>query len=138
MSRHHPRWYHVFRWGDLLVAAVILVVAAGLFSLTAFAGRSEAGSVILTHQGRLIRTWSAGDLQEAGEEEIEAGGFHYRLEWGEGRVRFAEADCPDKVCVQSGWVGRRGSIAACVPGGVILKATGNPDAGGDPVDVVIR
>lgn len=137
MSRHHPRWYHLFRWGDLLVAVVILIVAAGLFGLTAFTSRQEAGSVTLTHQGRLLRSWGAEELQKSGTEEIEVGGFHYRFEWAEGKVRFAQADCPDQVCVQSGWVGKRGSIAACVPGGLILKATGSPQAD-DPVDVVIR
>ena len=137
MSRHHPRWYHTFRWGDLVVAAAILVLAAGLFGLPAFVSRSDADSVVLTHEGQLVQVWNADDLQRDGEQEIELGGFHYHLEWGGGRRRFADADCPDKVCVQSGWVGKRGSIAACVPGGVILKATGDLQAGGD-VDVVIR
>ena len=70
MTRHHPRWYHAFRWGDLVVAAAILLVAAGLFILPVFSGRPEAGAVVLTQEGRLVRTWGAGDLQKKGGREI--------------------------------------------------------------------
>ncbi|MFA5585217.1 MAG: NusG domain II-containing protein [Saccharofermentanales bacterium] len=140
MSRHHQRWYHAFRWGDLVIAAAILFLAAGLFAYAGLAGKTDAVQVVLLHEGRLIRSWDQDALAREGAQELTIAGYHYRLEWGQGQIRFAEADCPDRVCVQSGWVGKRGSIAACVPAGLILKVTGNlPDPGGsDDVDLVIR
>jgi hypothetical protein len=139
MSRRQQAWYQAFRWGDFLVAALILLLAGSLLGLAAFGGRSGAGSVVLSHEGRTVRTWDSDELQAGGEEELAFGDFHYRFEWEEGMIRFAQADCPDRVCVQTGWVGKRGSIAACVPGGLILKAVGQADPSGtDQVDVVIR
>lgn len=139
MSRKHHRWYRAFRWGDLVVALVIVAVAAILLGTTAWSGRKEVISVVLTHEGRLVRTWDLDELNKEGQVSLELGGFHYRLEWADGKIRFAESDCPDKICVQTGWVGKKGSIAACVPGGVVLKVkAGTQAVEGDDVDVVIR
>ena len=32
-----------------------------------------------------------------------------------GRIRFVDADCPDFVCVNSGWLSQPGDIAVCLP-----------------------
>lgn len=90
-------------------------------------------------EGDPVRVWEAQELQEEGEEFFEIKGYHYRIEWKDGKIRFAEADCPDQVCVRSGWLGKRGKLAACLPGGLVLKMV---DEGRGPsdddVDVVIR
>lgn len=133
------QWYHGLRWGDFVIAAIIVILAAGLFGLAAQVSARPAAAVVLLLDGQVIRTWDADRLMAGGEETLTANGLHYRLEWTEGKIRFAEADCPDQVCVLSGWVGRRGSISACVPGGLILKAVGEPQTTEtDEVDVIIR
>ena len=40
---------------------------------------------------------------------------------GNGRIRFERSDCPDKICVHSGWLWRSGEVAACLPNGFVLK-----------------
>lgn len=41
-----------------------------------------------------------------------------------GRVRVCKSDCPDQVCVHSGWLSENGQVAACVPAGVSVRVLG--------------
>jgi hypothetical protein len=41
-----------------------------------------------------------------------------------GRIRFEEANCPDLVCVRTGWLSRQGDIAVCLPNRTIIKIEG--------------
>ena len=66
--------------------------------------------------------------------------FH---QFEDGTIRFEASDCPDQVCVQTGWVSRLGQVSACVPGHLILSVNGSPvvgeGEGTEPeVDVIIR
>ena len=47
-----------------------------------------------------------------------------------GRIRFAKADCPDQVCVNSGWLSSPGQTAVCLPArvSVLLEGDGGVDA----------
>lgn len=77
--------------------------------------------------GNLLLEIPYEQLINSGETEVTANGFHYLVAWQDGQVRFAEADCPDKVCVRTGWISHSGEIAACAPGNLILKLTGKMD-----------
>jgi hypothetical protein len=41
-----------------------------------------------------------------------------------GRIRFEDANCPDRVCVKTGWLSRKGDIAVCLPNRTIIKIEG--------------
>jgi hypothetical protein len=140
MSRQEKSWYRMMRWGDFAVAIVMIVLALGLWGFAARQSAQSAAAVVLLRDGQIVRSWSASELTRGGELTLTSNGLHYEFEWRDGRIRFAKADCPDQVCVLSGWVGRRGSIAACVPGGLILKAAdaGSATTETDEVDVIIR
>ncbi len=51
-----------------------------------------------------------------------------------GSIRFSHAECPDQVCVDTGWITRPGQIAVCIPAGVIIKIEGqDPD-----LDIIVK
>ncbi len=81
---------------------------------------------------------TASQLAAGGSLELELSGYHYEIVYQEGRIRFAAADCPDKVCVRTGWIERAGQIAVCVPGQLIIKLEGPAPAASDQPDVVVR
>ena len=132
-------WYRWLKWGDWLIYGLIGSLAVLFFFLSA--GQMPAGSVraVLSQRGETLLVVTSEQLQQGGSVEFDADGFHYRLEYRDNRIRFAEADCPDRICVQSGWISRPGQIAACVPGHLILKieATGQLPTDPDDVDVII-
>ena len=38
----------------------------------------------------------------------------------DGQIAFVKSDCPDQICVHTGFIGRAGQMAACLPNGLIL------------------
>lgn len=46
------------------------------------------------------------------------------IEINGGRVRVLDSNCPDHVCVHSGWLSQNGQTAACVPAGVSVRVIG--------------
>jgi hypothetical protein len=133
-------WRQWLRWGDFLLYGVIAGSAVLLLLILARQGGAAAASAALTRDGEVLMTWSAAELAIGGAAEIDSNGYHYRLVWEKGRIRFAEAACPDKVCVQSGWISRPNQIAACVPGRLVLKISATKPGLTDPSepDVVVR
>lgn len=130
-------WYRWLKWGDFLIAAIVVVLAIMLITVMPdLAGQSSAAAV-LTRDGEIIRQWSADELIPKGELVLENRGFHFTIAWQGGAIRFAEADCPDQICVHTGWLEHRGDLAACVPGHLILKTSGDPSATDGP-DVIVR
>jgi hypothetical protein len=39
----------------------------------------------------------------------------------DGRVRFAHSNCPDKICVNAGFLSIPGEAAVCLPNKIVLK-----------------
>lgn len=54
--------------------------------------------------------------------EIKLGGhYHETIIIEKGRIRFKQADCPDKICVNAGWLRNPGDMAVCLPNRVVVK-----------------
>jgi len=131
-------WYRMLRWGDFVLYGLITVIAVALFIAAPLGGAGNAQIAVLTEDGRIVFSKPLAELQTAGSFPIEALGFHYVIAYENGRIRFQEADCPDQVCVRTGWVSRTGQVAACVPGHLILKITGPSTSGPDDIDIVLQ
>lgn len=41
------------------------------------------------------------------------------------RIRFVEANCPDKLCVKSDWISKPGQIVVCLPHRLVIEIEGN-------------
>jgi len=57
------------------------------------------------------------------------------LETRGGRARVSESSCPNKVCVDQGWVDH-GAIV-CLPNGILVRV-GLPDSGDRRLDAITR
>lgn len=44
----------------------------------------------------------------------------------DGTICCADADCPDKICVQTGKISEEGSVIACLPHRLIVSVEGAP------------
>jgi hypothetical protein len=136
--RRKRRWYEWLRWGDFMLYGVIGACAIALFLMVPRASGQSAAAVLYA-DNKPIFTLSAAELDVAGQKDLAVNGYHYTFTWEKGRIRFALADCPDKICVRTGWIDQPNEIAACVPGHLILKMIGGP-AATDPSapDVITR
>jgi hypothetical protein len=140
-SRQKTGLRHWLRFGDLIVVILTVVLAAALLWMAPQLVFQQKMKAVLIQNGQVIRQWSEQEMAAGGEETLTSNGYHYHIAWQDGRIRFAEADCPDKVCVRTGWLGHPGSVAACVPGNLILKFSISQNPGTtetSDVDVVIK
>lgn len=107
----------------IIGAAAVLVLALWLWPRSAESAATvtvttptEEFTLPLSRDTRLTLT-GRGDIQVT----VEIAG---------GAVRFSQSGCPDRLCVDSGWLSSPGTGAACVPAGILLRlnAEGEVDA----------
>ncbi|OXT09109.1 hypothetical protein CE561_02850 [Thermoanaerobacterium thermosaccharolyticum] len=52
-------------------------------------------------------------------------GKHINLvEIKNGKVRMKESDCPDQICVKTGWIEKEGQQIVCLPNRVVVRVAG--------------
>lgn len=54
------------------------------------------------------------DVEEK-TREIQLPGVNVVLQVEKGRIRYLHSDCPDKICINTGWLSETGHMAACLP-----------------------
>lgn len=104
---------------DALIILVLLLVAAGIWILFSFfSGDALYGEIYL--EGNLIKTVPLDKNTVFSLDEAPAVTF----EVCDLAVSFKSSDCPDKVCVNSGWLSQAGDFAACLPNRLSLRISG--------------
>lgn len=100
----------------VLLAAAVIGIGFNLALLSA-AGAQEAQ---VYKEGKLVQTIT---LRPGYHEELRLGGAErYNLIVADnGRVRVAAADCPDQICVRTGWVSLAPQQIVCLPYRVVIK-----------------
>ena len=58
-----------------------------------------------------------------------------KIQVKDGKIGFTESDCPDKVCIHTGFLSTEGQTAVCLPNAVSVIVRGDDDEG---VDTVVR
>ena len=55
----------------------------------------------------------------------------------DGQIAFIKSDCADQICVRTGFLGRTGQMAACLPNGMIMFIL-NLQSQDDDLDIFVR
>lgn len=120
--------------GDFIILLCVALLAAGALLLGA-QSRAAGGDAVaeVWQNGKLVRIVRINELTAPVEFTLD-GDYHNTAVAERGRIRFTEADCPDRVCVHTGWITHAGQTIACVPNRALIKIVG---AQSDE-DVVIR
>lgn len=127
----NERWYKQLKIGDVIIYVVIISISL-LMLFMAPARLSGSGSAtkalraLIIIDGEVVHTISENELFAGGQYSFEAHGLHYLVSYANGAARIKEAECPDQVCVRTGWLEKDGQISACVPGHVLLRMEGEP------------
>jgi hypothetical protein len=107
--------------GDFFIAAVIVVIAVVNLALFTFKSSDHTSAVII-RDGKVARTIDLSSLTKKVTVQF-TGKYRIVIAAENGRICFAEANCPDKVCVHTGWISKPGQSAACLPARIIIKVT---------------
>ena len=121
--------------GDILIILFFLLVAVFLFVLPLL-NKTSSLTADIYEDGKIVKSIDLSDPEEEGEIEING----CRIRVSDGKVRFLESDCRDKICVDTGELNRAGDSAICLPNrvAVIVRSGGNDKTGmnGGDVDAV--
>lgn len=111
--------------GDVILVVLALAgIAAGFGLIRLGAGTGDGAMTAVIKQGdRVIKTIDLNEV-EAPEKLVITGDYTETVLIEKGRIRFLEADCPDQVCVKTGWLSKNGDMAVCLPNRAMIKIEG--------------
>jgi len=112
--------------GDVILVALILTAIILGVAGTRIMGaidRSDSLVAVIKQGDRVIRRIN---LEKVGNAEriVVSGDYRDTILVEKGRIRFEDADCPDHVCVRTGWLSEKGDTAVCIPNRTMIKITG--------------
>lgn len=117
----------------LLLVGALLVLSAGAAGLLWLGGQGQAEIARVYQDGVCIRSIDLSQVDAPYSFTVEWEGGRNVIEVERGRIRVAEADCPDQICVRRGWVADSAAPIACLPHKLIIQLEGGGD---DEIDGV--
>lgn len=97
------------------VIAVFVLAAAAVFVNT-YAGKAENGFAVVEHEGKVILRQPLSRDGEFSSPELP--NMKFLIE--NGRVKVSESDCPDKICMKTGFISLSAQSAVCLPNKAVL------------------
>ena len=108
------------KWGDAVIIAVVLVLAAALTAVLAAGTQGDRLYAEVWQDNQLVERVA---LNDGTDRTIDLDGHNVIVLSGKS-ARMASADCHDQVCVRTGTLTRAGQVAVCLPNRVVLKIVG--------------
>lgn len=103
---------------DLILIIIILLLAISAYFIYSFitdTSNNVQAEVVLDHE--VIYSFALNEDRTFTLDQIPSISF----EINDKAVRFIQSDCPDKVCVNTGYISHSGQIAVCLPNKVTLR-----------------
>lgn len=112
--------------GDIII--ILLLLAVGLIGLIIYyrTPADPMASIVIQVEGKAVATYP---LLEEGRDlflDIEGVNGITRIHLLADRVRVVESACPDKICVNTGWIWNSAQSIACLPNKVVIKILNAP------------
>lgn len=117
---------------DMFIILILLLVAVIIYLGFYLYGENSEGAAEILINGKSVKTES---LQEDKTFSIESLP-NVIFEIKDKKIRFLQSDCPDKVCMNTGFIGTPGQTAVCLPNAVSIKIIPLEDNKND-FDIVI-
>ncbi len=104
----------------IIITAVIFLTAAAV-CISVF-GKNESDIVNIKSGGELLYTIDLSKAEDC-EFDIEYEGRVNTVEIKDHMIRVSDADCPDKICVDTGWIGgdRKSVPIVCLPNRLVIE-----------------
>jgi hypothetical protein len=106
--------------GDRVLMAISAIMILLSYVLVSTAG--DRGTIVLIEvNGGVVHKALLAETQT-----IQVQGVHGSLtvEIQEGKVSVRAAECPNRICVRTGWRSRAGEVIVCVPNKTLIRILG--------------
>lgn len=105
----------------LLLMAAVAVSAAVLLLR---GGAAEGRAARITRDGVLLEEIDLNKVDRPRSFTLEDGSGTNTVQVERGRIRVSEADCPDQVCVNRGWISDGTVPIICLPHKLMIEIVG--------------
>ena len=119
---------------DLILILVCVAVAAAAYIFMNYVIKKNGNYAVIKVDGKVINTLELDKDTTLNVTGYQGGTNIVTIKGG--RVKMTEADCPDELCVKTGWVSRTGETIVCLPHRVVVEITGSNDD--DAIDSIVR
>lgn len=117
----------LFKKSDLLVMLGVVAVAAACLLIARLSAPPGAVCRVL-YDGGEVKTVSLAENGVFRVAEAPLMEFEVR----DGRIAAVHSDCPDKVCVRTGFIGASGQKIVCLPNRIVVSLDADKTGGNDP------
>lgn len=115
LGRSSARSWTRMKIGDKAVLATVVLAIFCAFTIIPGTTGTE---VLIQVDGRTVGKL---DLHKNSALTFKGEKGSVRVETRDGRVRVTEADCPNRICVQTGWRSSGGEVIVCVPNRTVIR-----------------
>jgi len=108
----------------ILILSLIVVSTLVVFGYKQYVKSSHRIAVV-KQDGKVIKTIDLDASKAKQQINIPYKSDNFNLiEVDSGKIRFLDADCPDKICVKNGWISEPGESIVCLPHKTIINIEG--------------
>ena len=121
----------LFERNDLLIVIAVCIAVIAML-IPRFIGGDKLEAEIAVN-GEVVKTLRLDEISE--KYEFSTGTSPDVVITAEnGRIRVSDAGCPDRLCVNCGWLDEDGDMAVCLPAKVTVSVKGEKSA--DAPDII--
>ena len=119
---------------DFILIAVVLIAVVALFGYTKLKDANEKAAFVEVYKDNEL--YKEIPLDEEAEFTIKDGEHINKVKVHDRGVEVTEANCPDKVCVKTGFITKPSQSIVCIPNKLNIKIVdSNSD---DSIDAVVQ
>ena len=122
------------KWGDFIIFFAIASAIVLMFFLSAPKADENYLTAEISKDGEVV--YEIDLMQIEGTQQYPMDDGDVIIEAEQGRIRFLESDCPNQICVYTGWIDKANQVAACLPNKILVRLIGS--GGDDEVDAVVK
>lgn len=115
----------LIRLSDIIFILILVIFSVSFFFLR-HSGNKELIAVVYIDK-KQVQSFNLNSLQEPVVTPFEGNGYEIIVRAEKGKIRFESSDCPDKICVNSGWLTSAGDTAVCLPARVSIVVSGRKE-----------
>ena len=108
----------------VITALLLAAAAASAAALLLQRGGAPSPTARITRDGVLLEEIALDQVGQPYTLTLEDGSGSNTVQVEKGRIRVSEADCPDQICVNQGWISGGAVPIVCLPHRLMIEIVG--------------
>lgn len=113
--------FDFYKPAKLDIGLIVIILGFSFFSLFRIAimarGESTDKKKAFVYQNGKLKQ----EIGLSGNREVRLLGGNFVVQIKEGRIRVVKADCPEHICMNTGWIQHSGQTIVCVPNKLLIE-----------------